>query len=281
MTVKFFIKSLLITFCFTLSFALFSTNQVLAQEISPSPLKTDLIWQKERLDEDIYQTRQLYNQNLEKYRSEERLYNIAVDQYAALKTLAASEDLVLKTKSLALIRDQVLIDYFTLLKLNLYASEGVELSLQDQYLSILDQGIEFLKQHRAELESKNTKDDIQASLLAFQELGDPQNFSHKVLAILALARLQRIYDLAVPLRAEIEQSFIEDAGSLDALTLERAMTETDKALTTTQTNLQALWTKANSADSLASIYRNLGRDLEPVYVNLSQSLAYLKELLSF
>ena len=98
--------------------------------------KTDLIWQKERLQEEISQARQAYSQNLEDYRNKERLYTIAYDQYASLKTLASLEDLVIKTKAVALSRDQVLIKYVELVRLNLYASEGVELSVKNQYLKL-------------------------------------------------------------------------------------------------------------------------------------------------
>lgn len=265
-----------------LSLSLIFVPAIQAQEASStSPLKTELIWEKARLDEEIAQTRLVYNQNLEKYRSEERLRNIALDQYTALKTLASLDDLVIKTKTLAMTRNQTLINYFTLLKLNLLSSEGVELSLQSQYLATLDQGINFLEDHTNDLQTKNSLEEIQASLIAFQELGDPQSFSQKVLAILALARLQRIYDLALPLKADIVQSFESGSISIDPIALERAETETSKTLQTTQESLQTLWAKANNPSDLSTIYRNLSRDLEPVYVNLAQSLAYFKELLSF
>jgi hypothetical protein len=84
---------------------------------------------------------------LEDYRNKERLYTIAYDQYASLKTLASLEDLVIKTKTVALSRDQVLIKYLELLRLNLYASEGVELSVKNQYLQLLEENINALTTH--------------------------------------------------------------------------------------------------------------------------------------
>ena len=120
---------------------------VLAQ--SPeAALKTDLIWEQERLDDEITKTRTSYNQGLEDYRVKSKNQAIAADQYESLNTLASLEDLVSKTRNLALSRDQVMFDYFTLLKLNLISATGVELELKDKYLTTLDQALEFLTLHQ-------------------------------------------------------------------------------------------------------------------------------------
>jgi hypothetical protein len=162
--------------------------------------KTDLIWQKERLQEEISQARQAYSQNLEDYRNKERLYTIAYDQYASLKTLAALEDLVIKTKAVSLIRDQALINYLELLRLNLYGSEGVELSVKNQYLQLLEENIDALTTHSQALEAKHSQSEVQASLDEFTAFTDLNKMSEQVLALLAISRLQRIYDLALQLK---------------------------------------------------------------------------------
>jgi len=242
--------------------------------------KTDLIWQKERIEEDISQARQNYSQSLEDYRNHERLYIIAYDQYASLKTLATLEDLVIKTKTVSLSRDQALINYLELLKLNLYASEGVELSVKNQYLDLLDDKINGLKKHSQELETKNSQREVQSSLDDFVQFTDLDKISEQVLALLAISRLQRIYDLAIPLKNDIDQFLVVDESSaLSALF--RASDETDKTLGQAQNNLNLLWDKSKRGGSLENIYRNLTRELNPVYINLSQSLAYLEELMDY
>ncbi|NMA29639.1 MAG: hypothetical protein GX943_01060 [Candidatus Pacebacteria bacterium] len=262
---------------FLFSILLLGVTLVKAEEPA---VKTDLIWQKERLEEDIAKTRQNYSQSLEDYRNQERFYIIAYDQHVSLKTLASLEDLVIKTKAVSLSRDQALINYLELLKLNLYASEGVELLLKNQYLGLLEEKINGLKKHRQELEGKNSQKEVQSSLDDFVQYTDLDKISEQVLALLALSRLQRIYDLALPLKKDIDK--LLDVGESSALSaLLRASEETDKTLSQAQNNLNLLWEKSKRANSLESIYRNLTKELNPVYINLSQSLAYLEELMDF
>lgn len=264
-------------FSFLCAIFLLGVTLVKAQE---PDAKTDLIWQKERLEEEISKARQDYSQNLEDYRNQERLYTIAYDQYESLKTLASLEDLVIKTKAVALSRDQVLINYLELLRLNLYASEGVELSVKNQYLKLLEENIEGLKKHSQVLESKNSQSEVQSSLDDFEPFTDLDKISEQILALLAISRLQRIYDLALPLKNDIDQFLgVAESSALSALL--RASEETDKTLAQAQNNLNLLWEKSKKANSLEGIYRNLTKELNPVYINLSQSLAYLEELMNF
>jgi hypothetical protein len=274
-------KIILINLClFFVFFSFFSLKTSLVRAETESAPKTDLIWQKERLEAEILNARQKYRESLEAYRSQERLYNIAYDQYSSLKTLAALEDLVLKTKAVLIIRDEVLINYLELLKLNLYASEGVELSVKSKYLDLLDEKIADLKKHKEVLESKTDQSGVQSSLDDFSKFADLDKLSQQILALLAISRLQRIYDLAIPLKKDIDTFLaVEENDKLSPLF--RASAETDKSLNQAQNNLNILWEKSNKANSLEAIYRNLTRDLNPAYINLSQSLAYLKELLDF
>ncbi len=264
-------------FLFLGAILLLGTTLVKAQEPAA---KTDLIWQKERLEAEISQVRQDYSQNLEKYRNQERLYTIAYDQYISLKTLASLEDLVIKTKAVALSRDQVLINYLELLRLNLYASEGVELSVKNQYLQLLEENIDALKNHSQALETKHSQSEVQASLDDFVPFTDLDKMSEQILALLAISRLQRIYDLALPLKQDVDQ-FLGVAESSALSPLLRASEETDQTLAQAKNNLNLLWEKAKKANSLETIYRNLTKELNPVYINLSQSLAYLDELMNF
>lgn len=242
--------------------------------------KTDLIWQKQRLEEEIRKARQDYSQNLEEYRNQERFYTIAYDQYTSLKTLTSLEDLVIKTKAVALSRDQVLIKYLELLSLNLYASEGVELSVKNQYLQLLEENIAGLKKHSQALEAKNSQSEVQASLDDFKSFTNLNKISEQILALLAISRLQRIYDLALPLKKDIDQFLgVAESSALSALL--RASEETDETLAQAHNNLNLLWEKSKKANSLESIYRNLTKELNPVYINLSQSLTYLEELINF
>jgi hypothetical protein len=241
--------------------------------------KTDVIWQKERLDEEIVRARQDYSYSFEEYRTLERQYIISYDQYDNLKTLAFLEDLVIKTKAVCLIRDQVLINYLELLRLSLYANEGVELSVKNPYLDLLEEKISGLKVHRQELEKKNSQSEVQESLDDFEQFTDVTDISDEILALLAISRLQRIYDLAVPLKEDIDQFLnVDESNALSALV--RASDETDQTLNQAQSNLYSIWEDTQKKSALRRIYRNLTRELNPIYINLYQSLSYLEELLT-
>lgn len=264
-------------FSFLCVILLLGSTLVKAQE---PEAKTDLIWQKQRLEEEIRKARQDYSQNLEEYRNQERFYTIAYDQYTSLKTLTSLEDLVIKTKAVALSRDQVLIKYLELLSLNLYASEGVELSVKNQYLQLLEENIDGLKKHSQALAAKNSQSEVQSSLDDFKSFTNLNKISEQILALLAISRLQRIYDLALPLKKDIDQFLgVAESSALSALL--RASEETDETLAQAHNNLNLLWEKSKKANSLESIYRNLTKELNPVYINLSQSLTYLEELINF
>jgi hypothetical protein len=156
----------------------------------------------------------------------------------------------------------------------------VELSVKSKYLDLLDEKIADLKKHKEVLESKTDQSGVQSSLDDFSKFADLDKLSQQILALLAISRLQRIYDLAIPLKKDIDTFLaVEENDKLSPLF--RASAETDKSLNQAQNNLNILWEKSNKANSLEAIYRNLTRDLNPAYINLSQSLAYLKELLDF
>jgi hypothetical protein len=121
---------------------------------------------------------------------------------------------------------------------------------------------------------------VQASLDEFTAFTDLNKMSEQVLALLAISRLQRIYDLALPLKKDVDQFLgVAESSALSALL--RASEETDKTLTQAKNNLDLLWGKAKKPNALEGIYRNLTKELNPVYINLSQSLAYLDELMNF
>lgn len=269
-------KTILIS-CIFIIISIFNLNLVKAQE---QAAKTDLIWQKERSEAEISQARLVYRQSLEEYRSQERLYTVAYDQYVNLRTLATLEDLVIKTKAISLIRDQTLINYLELLKLNLYGSEGIELSVKNKYLDLLTEKIKFLKKHQEDLQGKSSQSEVQLSLDDFNQLSDLNKISQQILALLTLSRFQRIYDLALPLKKDIDKFLnVAETSALSAAV--RASEETNKTLNRAETNLNLLREKSKNPNSLESLYNNLTTELNPVYINLSQSLAYLEELLNF
>lgn len=276
--------------CFLTFFLLVSS--VHAQEISQeqpmaenSALKTDLIWEKERLDEEIRTLKATYQAQLENYLYQEKLYRIAYDQYKQLQTLVSIEDLTQKAKNLGLSRDEVLISYLDLLRLNLIATEGIELSLKSKHLSQLESVIVYLKEHQENLKNLNERDQVSASLAAFaNDQKDLNKQAEEILVLLSIGNLQMIYDKSAVLKKDID-TYLEKQGTLELPAISRASDETNRSLNSAKLKLDAFWAETLNRGErttwyLSRFYSDLPRTLNPIYVNLSQSISYLSELLS-
>lgn len=247
-------------------------------------LKTEMIWQKERLDDEIITLKASYQSQLENYLYQEKLYRIAYDQYKQLQTLVSIEDLTQKAKTLGLSRDEVLISYLDLLRLNLIATEGIELSLKNKYLSQLESSIVYLKEHQENLKNLNERDQVAISLSNFaKDQKDLNKQAKEVLVLLAIGNLQMIYDKSFILKKDIDL-YLENKGTLSLPTIGRASDETNRSLSSAKLKLDAFWAETLKRNEnnwyLSRFYDDLPRTLNPIYVNLSQSISYLNELLS-
>ncbi len=274
-------------FCFLSFFLLISPvyaqDQAVIETTGSTVLKTDMIWEKERLDEEITTLKATYQSQLENYLYQDKLYRIAYDQYKQLQTLVSIEDLTQKAKTLGLSRDEVLISYLDLLRLNLIATEGIELSLKSKYLSQLESTIVYLKEHQENLKNLNEREPVSLSLSTFAN--DQKNLNKQakeVLVLLAIGNLQMIYDKSVVLKKDIDV-YLGDQGTLELPTISRASDETNRSLSSAKLKLDAFWAetlKRNESNwYLSKFYDDLPRTLNPIYVNLSQSISYLNELL--
>lgn len=274
---------------FFLSFLLLSP-QVQAEDNSStdsSSLRdssTGQIWLKDQLADEIIDVKAQYQAQLVDYLAKEKLYQNAFDQNQQLQTLASKEDSMQKAKSLGLIRDQVLLSYLTLLKLKLIETTGIELSLKTYFLEQLESRIIYLKNHQAGLESLTERSAISASLSDFalhQE--NLEDLAKEVQVILSVGKLQIIYDKAVVLKVDVDQHLESQEKSENAI-VARASLETKNSLESTRIKLNNFWVEAlnryEGGFFLSRLYDQLPRELNPTYVNLSQSLSYLDELLN-
>ena len=82
------------------------------------------VFEKPELDDQIADVRATYRSQLEQYRTAERKYVLAKEQYLKLNTLVSLEDAVKATREAMLARDQVLTSYLTLLRLLLIDATG-------------------------------------------------------------------------------------------------------------------------------------------------------------
>jgi hypothetical protein len=253
-------------------------------EATDTNLKTDLIWQRARLDEEIASVKATYQAQLENYLYQDKLYRIAYDQYQQLQTLVSIEDLTQKGKNLGISRDEVLISYLDLLRLNLVATEGIELALKTKYLTQLENTVFYLKNHQENLKNLNGRDQVASSLatFAFDQAG-VGSLANEVLVLLSVGKLQMVYDKSFALKKDIDV-YLQEKGTLELPEIDRASLETNRSLESAKLKLDVFWAdlleRGGSSGYLAKFYDELPRTLNPIYVNLSQSISYLSELLT-
>jgi hypothetical protein len=256
---------------------------VFAQEAEP--LKTDVIWQRERLDVEIAELQRSYQGQLEEYLYKDKLFRIAYDQYKELQTLAAIEDMVIKGRELGLIRGQVLLSYLNLLRLKLIATEGIEIALKEHYLNRLETTLAYITDHQQVLTAATDRDRLSQALTQFSlDQRQVGNLANEVLVLLSVGNLQMIHDKSIVLKRDVD-SYLLEQGKTEIANVERASNETDRSLSSAKMKLDALWNnvlrRGSDNFNLTGIYGDLPRTLNPIYVNLSQSISYLGELLSF
>lgn len=255
-----------------------------AEAVETSNLKTDIIWQRERLDQEIATVKATYQSQLETYLYQDKLYRIAYDQWLQLQTLVSIEDLTQKAKKLGLYRDDVLMSYLDLLRLNLVATEGIELALKTKYLTKLEATIAYIKNHQENLNNLNDRDQVSLSLTTFtNDQKSVGKLANEVLVLLSVGNLQMIYDKSIVVKKDID-IYLTDKGTLALPEIDRASFETNRSLESAKLKLDAFWVdiidRGEGGWYLAKFYDDLPRTLNPIYVNLSQSISYLNELLS-
>ena len=261
-----------------------SDEQSLVGQANDGSLKTDLIWQRARLDEEIATVKATYQSQLENYLYQDKLYRIAYDQYQQLQTLVSIEDLTQKGKNLGIYRDEVLISYLDLLRLNLVATEGVELALKTKYLTQLEATISYLKNHQENLKNLNDRDQVASSLATFTfDQAGVGSLANEILVLLSVGKLQMTYDKSFVLKKDIDV-YLAEKGSSDLPEISRASLETNRSLESAKLKLDVFWAdllqRGGNNGYLAKFYDELPRTLNPIYVNLSQSISYLSELLT-
>lgn len=256
---------------------------VVAQPVAAQELKTEMIWQKERLDQEISTVKATYQSQLEEYLYHEKLYRIAYDQNAQLQTLVSIEDVIQKAKTLALHRVEVLSSYLNLLRLRLIATEGIELSLKERYLKRLEDTLLYLTDHQTIVQSLAGRDEMALELATFSaDQGGLGNLANEVLVLISVGNIQAVYDKSVVLKRDID-GYLEKQGTLKLPEIERASFETNRSLDSAKLKLDNFWVEVINRGQgnwfLAKIYEELPRTMNPIYVNLSQSISYLDELL--
>ncbi len=255
------------------------STAVQAQE---APASQEEIRHKQRLAAEIEALNQDLLAELGQYKQDERQFRIAHNQYQDLQTLGSIEQAVAAAKKVMLSRNQVIRIYLNILHLQLIETEGVELHQREAAVSLLEADQQQLSDFEERLTAASRREQINQLAAEFEPLGSQlYENSHYALNILAIGRLQSVYDKAVAIRQDLDLEPDTKQGQHDQTQRQRDLDEIDRLLTEISSSLREAWSQAAShqtRERSQTFYRNLTRDLSPTYAKLSQLIAYYQEL---
>ncbi len=223
-----------------------------------------------------------YRNQLGIYRTNEKSFQIAKDQYYQIQTLAALEEAVRATRQVMLSRADVIQTYFTMAKLTLGNTKGIETDVKTKTLQDLDTLSTDLKVHRAAVAAASDRTGLLAVATEFDGLGDRVNsLSTSISYLVAYGRLQTVSDKTSTIKQELLQQ-IEQAET-DPLKLaekKRGLEEVQRNLDQVNSPLLKIRTALNPKTATNSQINSntMANDFSDIYSGLSRSLSYLQEL---
>jgi len=223
-----------------------------------------------------------YRNQLGIYRTDEKTFQLAKDQYYQIQTLASLEEAVRSTRQVMLSRLDVIQTYFTMAKLTLENTKGLETDVKAVTLKDLDSLSTELKIHRAAATAASDRTGLLAVTTEFAGL-DPRisTLSNKLSYLVAYGRLQTVGDKTSTIKKELQEvveqtetaplKLAERKRGLDEV--QRNLNQVDQLLVKMRSQLNPVLNKDNNISST-----NISADLSIIYGGLSRSITYLQEL---
>lgn len=229
-----------------------------------------------------YETaRRSYRGQLDEYRTSERQYTIAIEQYAQLNTLAALEELIQQTHTTMKLRNQVLISYLTLLQMQMEVSTGINLDQKARTIAALKADISNLNAFQEKIQVEPNRQKINEFTQEFESIAaDLEKDAYLAQILLAHGRLQTVYDKTLILHQEIETTTSEKIDIAQSQR-QRANLEIRDSLVSVKGDIDEMLVDIARAQTQysKSSFDGSQSDLTQVYVGLAQTLSYLEELL--
>ncbi|MGD9129793.1 MAG: hypothetical protein PVJ09_04895 [Candidatus Woesebacteria bacterium] len=246
--------------------------------------ESEIILQKQRLAEEIETVRTTLRGQLEEYRAKEKLFIIAKDQYQKHQTLISIEEAVRATKDVLLIRNQVLSTYINLMRLRLIETDGIEIDQKQNVLALAQKLMDELENYKLALEKANDKDSINNLSYQFKALYERiENLSYQAKTLIQIGKLQNVYDRSILLYKQLEAEADKDnLTKTKKAELERAFDQTEELNKQNKEKLNQIWQQTSEKEKTVkdwtSHYQLISKESNKIYVNLSKTNSYLREL---
>jgi hypothetical protein len=237
------------------------------------------ITEKKSIVNEIAEVRRTYKGQLAEYRTAESKFTITKTQFEQLGTLASLEVAVQDTREVMFLRNQALLTYLKLMELELLEADGINLEEKNIALDGTRTLQKSFTTHQASVKKAVNRVAVGLAADDFEILAPQVAVLSKYVAdLLRVGQLQTIYDQSVTLVAETDP---QDAGADQSLKLNekiRAHAEIKKLMSEVGFDLKFIWDEIREArfDGKPS---KIDREISSVYAGLSQTLAFLEEIL--
>jgi hypothetical protein len=242
---------------------------------SPSPENSQLVLLRER-----------YKTELSIYRTDEREFTIAKEQYNQVKTLASLEVAVQATRKVMISRITVLQTYLQIVELMVKDTPGIDVGEKTALLQQLTDTKARCKTHQQLVEQAIDRQLVLNAVVDFQSFS-PQvtNAAYKSLSYISYGRLQSVYDKMTAVRDEVQADLEQrEKNGLKLGEKRRAMDEINRNLENTNLKLQAA-RQTFQPDRLgrqvtfdADGYSSTVGSLSQIYADLFRNLTFLREV---
>lgn len=264
------------------SFVLGSWQLAQAQESVEEVIPSDQV-----VDEQIEERRQAiidrYRQEIEGYRAAVREFRLARTQFGQLQTLASLEAAVQATRRVFLVRTIVLGTYLESVVLRVEIAEGLTPAERSLLLSDLREAQRDLTFHYQTIEEAHDREAMADLADDFEELAPTLiNATYQALSYLVLVELRVTYEQARQFEENLQEYHQTlDDGALKRAERNRAYREVDRTLTRAGDGLERIGESlALDDDFHLRRYHRLVENLQPIFADLSRSVAFLEELLT-
>ncbi len=232
--------------------------------------------------EDIEELRELYKDQLVKYRSEEQQRTVAETEFLQLETLAAFDRYVQETRDVISSRDDVLISHLSLQRLTLQQTAGVRVDQKDNLLDLSEQIIGALKEHKTRNEQVTDRDGVLASLSRFSELRPAVSLLSTQMTLgIKMGQMQDAIDRAERLNTTLDET-ISEAEYLSDSERDKMLRSHSIAVETVaqaQTALDAFRAEIDPRDLEDAKVSDYLKRLDPSYVTMVKAERFQRELI--
>lgn len=272
-------------------FCLLLPGVAFAQSATPTPKATPAVTSSPQpsaspapsLKEQMAALRQTYRGQLATYRTDEKQYQIAKEQYLQLQTLASLEEALKATRKAMISRSDLLETYFTMLKVTLIETKGIDLATKTSQIEKIDNTIGELKQHRLQVEKALDRTQILAVQASFSKLlPQIEESTYKTLMLITYGNAQSMYDKTLAVTRELADEM--DKTEKNPLVLaekRRGFEEIGRTLSQVDQQLKDINTRINEDRDhyTENDFNAVVDSLEEVFSGLSRSVSYLGEVI--